>query len=498
MRENRIGSGGRRIYNSSFKHIHESMSQQLVSGSLKSRLALSPSYPWMILATIAIGTFMANVDGSILNIALPELQRDFGIELARLQWVVSAYLLVITAILPAMGGLSDRFGRRNFYLSGLFFFTLGSVFCALSGDLNQLLAARLIQAFGASMIMGNSMAIIVTSFPSGKRGQALGIISSVVAIGTLTGPAVGGVLIERGGWPLIFWINVPIGVIGVVMGWLLLPNTKGSVKSGSFDARGAVYFFCAMSGLVLFLSNGHLWGWLGGYSMVSLACAVLGGIAFVREELRVPEPLIDLSLFRRPSFALGLAACYLSYVVMAFPALLMPLFLNMVLDIPLSETGWIMSSQAIAMMVMAPIGGGLADRFGYARPAAFGMLMTLAALLWMASFDFGTGHLQLLGALVLFGGGLGLFMSPNNTSVIEAGPPEKPGVTAGLIATVRNFGRVSGVAFAVLMFGDAATMVLTAPSLAHHISVALMVAAGLTLLALGLSFGRVYGRRKKD
>ena len=451
----------------------------------------------MVLSTIAIGTFMANLDGSILNIALPELHRDFGIELAKLQWVVSAYLLVITAILPAMGGLSDRFGRRNFYLSGLFFFTLGSVFCALSGDLNQLLAARMIQAFGASMIMGHSMSIIVTTFPPGKRGQALGIISSVVAIGTLTGPAVGGMLIERGGWPMIFWINAPIGVVGVIMGWLLLPVSKGGSVKGSFDARGAFYFFCAMSGLVLFLSNGHLWGWLGGYSMASLAAAAVGGVAFVRRELRIPSPLIDLSLFRRPSFALGLAACYLAYVVMAFPALLMPLFLNMVLDIPLSETGWIMSSQAIAMMVTAPLGGWMSDRYGYARPSVFGLGMALTALLWMSSFGFGAAHWQLLLSLVLFGGGLGLFMSPNNSSVIGAGPPEKTGLTAGLIATSRNFGRVSGVAFAVLMFGDAATMALTASSLAHHISIALLVAALLCAVTLVLSFGRVYGVRKK-
>jgi EmrB/QacA subfamily drug resistance transporter len=473
------------------------MSQSLASGTLKSRLALSPIYPWLVLSTVAIGTFMANLDGSILNIALPVMQREFGISLAKLQWVVSAYLLIITAILPAMGGLSDRFGRRNFFISGLFFFTLGSICCALSGDFNQLLVARLLQAFGASMIMGNSMSIIVSVFPSGKRGQALGIISSVVAVGTLTGPALGGMLIEWGGWPMIFWINAPIGVVGVVMGWLLLPAGKAGAPSGSFDARGGFYFFVAMSGLVLFLSNGHLWGWLGAYSMLSLAFAALGAVAFVREELRAPAPLIDMSLFRRPSFSLGLCASYLSYVVMAFPALLMPLFLTTVMAIPLPETGWIMSTQPIAMMVTAPIGGWMADRYGYARPAAFGMALALIALLWMASFGFGTSHWQLLMGLVLFGTGIGLFMSPNNTSVIESGPSNKAGVTASLLATVRNFGRVSGVAFAVLVFGDAATTALSASSFAHHTSVALLVAAGLTLLALGLSFGRLYGIGQK-
>lgn len=468
------------------------MSQLLVSGSLRARLADSPIYAWLVFATISTGTFMANLDGSILNIALPVLQREFGIELARLQWVVSAYLLVITAILPAMGGLADRLGRRNFYICGLFLFTTGSIFCALSGDINQMLAARLLQALGSSMVMGNGMSIIVSVFPPGRRGQALGLISSVVAIGTLTGPAVGGVLIEHAGWPMIFWINVPIGVVGIAMGWLLLPAGRGSTRAGKFDTLGSIYFFIAMSGLVLFLSNGHLWGWLGTYSLVSLAFAVLAGAAFVREELRVPIPLIDMSLFRRPSFALGLGASYLSYVVMGFPALLMPLFLTGVMAIPLSETGWIMSTQAIAMMVTAPIGGWMADRYGYAGPAASGMGLAFLGLLWMASFSFDTSHLQVVFALILFGIGLGLFMSPNNTSVIEAGPAEKTGLTASLLATVRNFGRVSGVAFAVLLFGDAATTVLTPASLAHHTSFTLLVAAGLSLLALALSFGRIY------
>jgi EmrB/QacA subfamily drug resistance transporter len=491
------GKAAQSIVSAVIIYVQVFMSQASVSGSLRSRLALSPIYPWLVFSTVCTGTFMANLDGSILNIALPVLQREFGIELARLQWVVSIYLLVVTAILPAMGALADRFGRRNFYICGLLLFTVGSICCALSGNLNNLLFARFLQAFGGSMIMGNGMSIIVSVFPTGKRGQALGIISSVVAIGTLTGPALGGLLIERSGWPMIFWINVPIGVLGIAMGWLLLPKGKGQVDGSSFDMRGSFYFIVAMSGLVLFLSNGHLWGWLGAYSLTSLAFAAVGGVAFVREELRAQSPLIDMSLFRRAGFSFGLCASYLSYVVMGFPALLLPLFLTTVLHLPLSETGWIMSAQPIAMMLTAPVGGWMADRYGYAGPAAFGMGLTFIALVWMANFGVDTGHFQLLFAMVFFGSGLGLFMSPNNTSVIESGPPEKTGFTASLLATVRNFGRVGGVTFAVLLFGDAATTKLTPESLAHHTSITMLVGAVLSLVALALSFGRLYGVGRK-
>jgi EmrB/QacA subfamily drug resistance transporter len=479
-------------------HVQVFMSQASISSALRSRLRYLPIYPWLVFSTVATGTFMANLDGSILNIALPVLQREFGIGLARLQWVVSIYLLVVTAILPAVGALADRFGRRNFYICGLTLFTIGSICCALSGNLNHLLAARLLQAFGGSMIMGNGMSIIVSVFPTGRRGQALGIISSVVAIATLTGPALGGLLIERSGWPMIFWINVPIGVLGIAMGWLLLPKGKAKADGRSFDVRGAVYFSVAMSGLVLFISNGHLWGWLGVYSLTSLAVAVVCGTAFVREELRAQSPLIDMSLFRRPAFSLGLGASYLSYVVMGFPALLLPLYLTTVLQLPLSETGWIMSAQPIAMMFTAPIGGWMADRYGYAGPAAFGMGLTFVALVWMANLGIGTGHIQLLLIMVLFGSGLGLFMSPNNTSVIESGPPEKTGFTASLLATVRNFGRVGGVTFAVLLFGDAATVKLTSDSMVYHTKITMLVGAVLSLVALALSFGRLYSTGRKS
>lgn len=463
--------------------------------SLRSRLASSAIYPWLVFATVATGTFMVNVDGSILNIALPVLQQEFGVGLARLQWVVSGYLLVITAILPAMGGLSDRFGRRNFYISGLVFFSLGSLLCALATSLDQLIGFRLVQALGGAMMMGNGMSIIIGVFPTGQRGRALGTIGSVVAVGALAGPPLGGVLIDQFGWSAIFWINVPIGLIAIALGWLLLPVGGGTGRDTRFDSLGAFLFFVGMSSLLLFLSNGHLWGWLSAYSVVSLMVALLAGVLFIRQELRVAAPLIDPALFRRLSFSLGLTAAYLSFVILSFPALLLPLYLTRVLDMPLPETGWIMSAQALAMMLSAPVGGLIADRYGYSKPAAAGMGLIFLSLLWMASFGLHTHYFQVLGSLVLFGLGLGLFSSPNNTAVLESAPAEKAGLTGSLLATVRNFGRVSGVVFAVLLFGDAATSTLAPASFARHTGLVLGFAAALSLVALLLSLRRMRIRR---
>ncbi|HLQ27346.1 MAG TPA: MFS transporter [Acidiferrobacterales bacterium] len=456
--------------------------------ALRKALLASAGYRWTVLSLVACGSFMVNVDSSIVNVALPALQQSFHVRPAQLQWVVSAYLLVITGILPAIGQLADLRGRKSVFISGLTVFSLGSLLCANADSMAQLIIFRIIQSIGGAMIMANGISIITDVFPMRQRGRALGIVGSMVAIGTMVGPAAGGMLLARWGWPSIFWINIPIGLLGAGLAAILLQPKTVTEKPQKFDRIGAVIFFCAMVALILFISNGHQWGWTSISSVLSLGVALLAGVGFVWWERRFSSPLIDLGLFKNPVLSLGAVSAYIYFIIVMFPAFLLPLFLHRVLALSFPQIGWLMTAPAAATIVTAPLGGWLTDHYGYNRPAIIGMSVATIGLLLMAQFTAQTGNTAIVTALVLFGAGMGLFSSPNNTAMLHNVPIEKTGSTGSMIATIRNFGRVSGVALAVFLLESALDKQDADLSFNAAVSMVLYVGAllGLSVVVLSL------------
>ena len=199
---------------------------QQVDNAISTRLQTSPRYRWFILATVSIGTFMSTLDGSIVNVALPTISRELQANLSTLQWVVTAYLLTISSLLPVFGRIADLLGRRRIFSIGFVVFTLGSILCGLAPNIWFLIGMRVLQAIGASMLMANSAAIIIANFPSKERGRALGLTGTVVALGSLSGPALGGILVGLLDWRSIFYINVPIGILGYLAAQIVLPQDK--------------------------------------------------------------------------------------------------------------------------------------------------------------------------------------------------------------------------------------------------------------------------------
>lgn len=409
-------------------------------------------YPWLIFISVTTATFMVNIDSSILNVALPVLEDYFQVNPQTLQWVVSSYLLVITGILPAVGKLSDIIGRKKMFIIGLSVFVVGSILSAISMSIGQLIFYRGIQGIGGAIMQGNVMSIIAYTFPQGSRGKALGIIGSVVAAGTIVGPSLGGFLIKLSDWRSIFWINLPIGLLGIIGSFILLPEDKKSKLKGQFDYLGSALFFIAMSSLLLYVSNGQDFGYL---SILSISLLVITGITwigFILWEQRTKIPLIELSFFRNSVFSVGVTVGFLSFILIMLPSILLPLYLHNVLGLEVEQIGFIMASQAVAMMFAAPVSGWLTDRIGSDWPAILGMLVNATSLYLLGQLSASTHPIFIVVAISLFGIGMGLFQSPNNVSVLESVPVEKTGITGGIIATVRNFGRVSGVAIAILLF----------------------------------------------
>ena len=445
---------------------------------------------WLILASITSGTFMSNIDAAAVTVAMPTMAREFGVGLDALQWVITGYFLTITAVLPVFGRLADILGRKRVLNTGVALFVVASLMAALAPTFPLLTAARVLQALGASMFMATTMAVAVTVFPPGERGRVLGLLASVVAAGTVVGPGVGGLLTDAFGWRSIFLVNVPVGLLGAIGTLVFLPADRpvGDGSRKRFDLLGAVLFAGFSSSLLLGLGSGPSAGWISWTTLGLLAAAVTFLGLFAAQEIRSGSPVIDLRLFRRRVFGLGNLAAFLSFLLLLFPAVLFPLYLHEVMDWSLGRTGLLMTLQAVAMLLVSPVAGWWSDRVGSRRPTVVALGATITAMLGSVLLGPGSPVWVIGGVLALFGVGLGLFLSPNNSALMGDLGRDRAGTAGAILATVRNLGKAVGVAVAVLLYsvfaGTSSTVSVEPGVLLAGFRGAFAVGAALAGLAL--------------
>jgi len=402
---------------------------------------------WVTL-NISIGVYMSTLDASIVNISLLTIIQSLNTHLTAVAWVVMAYLIVITGCLLLMGRLSDLFGQRKIYLLGFLTFTVGSALCGFSPTIYFLIGSRMLQGLGASALMANGPAILTAAFPEKERGQALGIVGSVVSAGFLTGPILGGFLVEHLGWRSVFFINLPIGAIGIYLSSKVLERTVPTGKT-RVDLWGALLLFFFVTSLLLFFnrmaqgSTPLLWLWL----FFNLLCFSL----FIMVELRSPSPLVDLKLFRRRLFISSLGASFLSFWMSAAHTFVIPFFLQSILEFSPSKVGMLIFPVALTVMVMAPFGGRFSDRVGVKIPATMGLALTSLAVFSFTLLKPGVNDLNILWRQIVLGIGISLFNPANNSAILGSLPREKVGLASSFLALSRNLGMVIGVAFAEMV-----------------------------------------------
>jgi len=405
---------------------------------------------WWATLTISIGIFMSTLDASIVNISLPTIVRSLHTDLKTVAWVVMAYLIIITGCLLLMGRLADLFGRGKIFLLGFLTFTLGSTFCGFSPTIYFLIGSRVIQGLGASALMAIGPAIIATSFPEKDRGQTLGMLGSIVSLGFIAGPLIGGFLVEHLGWRSIFFINLPIGVIGTILSLKILKGDR-AIGKVELDLRGAFLFFLFVTSLLLFLnrvgweSTPFFWGWI----FLAVTCFSL----FIVFERRSSSPLVDLNIFRKQLFISSLGASLLSFWINGAHNFVIPFFLQIILGYSPSKVGLLIFPVALTVMVMAPIGGRVSDWVGVRVPATIGLILTSLTIF---SFVFLKGEVsdyEILWRQVILGIGIGLFNPANNSAIIGSLPKVNVGVASSFLALARNLGMVIGVAFAEMVIG---------------------------------------------
>jgi EmrB/QacA subfamily drug resistance transporter len=408
------------------------------------------SYRWLVVGSVCVGAFMGQVDSSITQMLLPRLELEFDARLSSVSWVAVAYLLAMAAFLPIFGRLADMVGRKLLYTGGFLLFVLGSALCGLAPNLPVLIAFRVVQGIGAALLSSNSVAIVVAAAGPAQRGRALGIQSAAQAVGLSAGPAIGGLILDALDWRWVFFINVPVGLAGTVLGWFVLPPTKDLPDDSRFDWKGTFLIAPALTAFIAVLNEGYAWG---ASSPALLGCALLAVILltlFVRSEKRAEAPLIDLALFRQSAFTAGNIAGLMCYAALFGLFFLMPFIFVRAYRDSTFAAGLRLTIVPAMLGAIAPVGGVLYDRLGPRLLTVSGMLICIAALaLLFAVLDGTQGSLPLvMFALALFGIGQGLFISPNNSAIVAAAPASLTGEAGGLLNVMRSCGISIGVAAA--------------------------------------------------
>jgi len=338
-----------------------------------------PTWKWFILINVLIGATMSALDVSIVNVAMPTLKTEFNTTMSVIEWVAMSYMLTLTIFLPFFGRLADMFGRSKLYNAGFVVFTVGSLFCGMATSASFIIAARVLQAVGAGLLQANSVALITQAFPASERGKAIGIQGAVQAIAMAVGPFVGGILISTIGWRAVFYINIPIGILGTVAALYILPPNQTTGKKESTDYLGTVFFASGLAFLVLAFNEVVNLGWGSSTIMVYfLNSFILLGL-FVLTEMRVKHPLIDLKLFKNSTFLIGNLTGMMSYYVLFAVLFLMPFYLEKVLNLSPVMTGSLLTPIPLAMAIVAPFAGHISDKYGSRIMTASGMFVSALA-----------------------------------------------------------------------------------------------------------------------
>ncbi len=408
-------------------------------------------WKWFLLFTVLMGATMSALDVSIVNVAMPTLKNTFRVSMAVIEWVAMAYMLTLTIFLPLFGRLADMFGRSRLYTIGFLVFSAGSLFCGMSQTAGFMITARIIQAVGAGLLQANSVALITHAFPGNERGKAIGIQAAVQAIAMSIGPFVGGILIATIGWQAIFYVNIPIGIAGTLAALFVLPFNRRADKKEKVDYIGAALFATGLACVVLAFNDGiQLEG--SSPTIVFLMHASILLCLFILTELRVENPLIDLKLFQNRTFLIGNLTGMLSYFVLFAVMFLMPFYLEKVMGYSVALTGALLTPLLLAMAVVAPFSGHIADKYGPRIITTSGMLLSALACFALMLMGVSVQVPLLAAVLILLGVGMGMFITPNNSAVIGSAPQEKLGVAGGVHNMMRSLGLIFGVNISGLIF----------------------------------------------
>ncbi len=415
----------------------------------------SPTYRWWLLGNVMIGTFMAVLDATIVNVGLPKIMASYGVGLDKIEWVLTAYMLSLAVMLPTSGWLADRFGYKRVYFLGLALFTLGSFFCGMSPNEDMLILSRVIQGLGAGCIMPVGMAIVTREFPPEKRGIALGFWSIASAASVSFGPLIGGYLVDNFSWPLIFDVNIPVGIAGMLATAIIQKEFRTKNRR-SFDVIGFISVSIFLPLLLYALTEGNAATNSGGWqSPTVLACFAISALAlavFLTAEFLVKEPLIDLRMLGNYNFGISALVVFIFGVGMFGSTFLIPVYLQNSMGYTAIQAGSVFLPLGMIQGVIAPLAGIFSDKINPKVPIIFGGLL-LALSFYMNSFmSYQTELDYIMLTLYMRGLAMGLMFGPLTTISLLSVPRHKMAQASGISNVIRQVGGSFGVALLTSIF----------------------------------------------
>jgi len=419
---------------------------------------------WLVLVAMVFGLFMPMLDHLVVNVALPTIQRQLGAGISGLQWIVGAYTLTFAAFMLTGGTLGDRYGRKRFFLAGLALFTLASALAGVSASTGQLVAARALQGVGAALLLPGSLSILSATFPAGKRGLAIGVWGAISGLAIAVGPVVGGYLVEHVSWRSVFFINVPVGVAGLILAAAVVPESRDEAGHRRVDPPGLIAGTLAVSALTYALIEGNARGWTDGRILSAFAIAAVAAIAFVAIEARRESPMLPAGLLRNRTFAGANIVGALMFFGMIGTIFFLTLYLQDVLGYSPAQAGLRLLPLSGMILVFAPVAGKLSDRVGSRGFMTAGPALTAAGLGLLLLARPGTPYTAvLLPAFLAMGAGWATTLAPMSTAVMGSAEPGRAGLASAAANTSRELGGVLGVA----SLGALTTAVFSRALLAH-------------------------------
>ena len=436
---------------------------------------------WLVMASVGVGSLLGSIDGSVVNIALPTIRRGFGTDVATAEWVVAIYLLISCGSVLTFGRIGDLRGQKPVCVWGFATFVACSALCGLAPSIAMLILFRALQALGASMIISSGPAILTGTFLPSQRGKVLGIQVLMVYLGSTIGPMLGGWLTDTFTWRAVFYINVPIGLMALILSVKFIPRAIPENKPERFDFHGAALFLATFSVLLIALNQGHTYGWTSSYIVRMFAAAALLLAVFVLIEIRTASPLLDLSLFRAPTFSLSATSAICNYMAMFTSGFLMPFYLIQGHGLSSSSAGMLMTVQPLVMVISAPVAGAISDRVGTRWPAVLGMALVTVAMYLLSRLGPTTSLVYIGTAIGMAGLGIGCFVAPNNSTLMGSAPRNRQGIAGGILATSRYIGMILGVGISGAIF-TTFIRVHTQAAFFSGIQISLLVASAFSCL----------------
>lgn len=414
---------------------------------------------WMMFIIVAVGNFIAMLDSSTVNLALYPMSVDLKVSMGEIQWVMIAYMLVLTVFLPFFGKLGDIFPKNKLYALGFLIFGIGAFLNTTAESFILLIIYRCVEALGASVMLSNAQAVIAGTFHGKRRGKALGLNGCIVALGGISGPALGGMLIHTFNWHAVFYPSIPIAFAGAYFAYKLLPaKTRTDGKNFKFDYKGFIYFTVSLFALLLAISEGHVWGWNSlRILLLGVITLIFGALFYIRDH-KINYPLINFSLFKIKTFTFGNIAVMTSYMAMYTNSILLPFFLQEIQGYNPLLTGLLILPYSVTLTLIAPISGRLSGIYGSRYLTISGASIYCIALLLFTLFEKDCSMWQIILASAIMGIGNGLFQSPSNNAIMTSVNNREFGIASGILALSRNMGNILGVAVTITLFETFRTM----------------------------------------